>query len=70
MHNVSALDVPFSIERSRHKSGREKSIQVNRTNIRKDDSTGLPDALDETSLRDKLGRSPEAGAKVESFPTL
>jgi len=41
-----------------------KSIQVNRTNIRKDESTGLPNALDETSLRDKLGRLAEAGAKV------
>src|SRR6266487_1883016 len=70
MHNVSELDVPFPIEGSRHESGREKSIQVNRTNIGKNESTGLPNAFDETSLRDKLSRFAGAGAKVESFPTL
>src|SRR5438552_1750101 len=70
MHNVSALGVTYPVERSRFKSRRKKIIQVNRTNIRKDESTGLPNALDETSLRDKLGRLAGAGAKVESFPTL
>src|SRR5438552_12365809 len=70
MHNVSALGVTYPVERSRFKSRRKKIIQVNRTNIRKDESRGLPNALDETSLRDKLGRLAGAGAKVESFPTL